>query len=86
MDRMRLNQASPEDRRRVYQALRLQATVDREGKIRLNGIFDPDVYLPGMLRDAPTDPNKPRPRVPKGTKVQVITPCAKCVATSDTRR
>jgi hypothetical protein len=86
MDRMKLNQASPEDRHRVYQALRLQATVDREGKIRLSGIFDPDVYLPGVLRDPPTDPPTPRPRVPKNTKVQVSTPCAKCVASSDTRR
>ncbi len=86
MDRMKLNQASPEDRRRLYEALRLQAIVDREGKIRLNGIFDPDVYLPGVLRDPPADPRKPRPKVPNDIRVQVTTPCARCVTTSDTRR
>jgi site-specific DNA recombinase len=86
MNRMKLSKASPEDRRRVYQALQLQATVDRDGNIRLSGIFDPDVYLPGVLRDPPTDPSTPLPRMPKGIKVQVITPCAKCVTTSNTRR
>jgi hypothetical protein len=97
MDRMKLNQASPQDRRRVYEGLQLQASVDRNGKIRLSGIFDPDVYLPGLLKDPPTDPDAPRPKVPKGTEVLVTTPCAHClpkvskgttglVTTSDTRR
>lgn len=40
--------ACPEDRRRIYLALALRADVDREGTIRLSGIFDPDVCLPAM--------------------------------------
>jgi hypothetical protein len=86
MDRMKLKQASPQDRRRVYEALRLQVTVDGEYQTRLNGIFDPDVYLPSVLRDPPADPTMPRLRVPKETKVHIITPCVKCVAASDARR
>ena len=76
----------PEDRRRVYEALRLEVTVDREGKIQLNGIFDPDVYLPGVLQDPPTDPRNQSPKVPNDIRVQVTTPCTGCVATSYTRR
>jgi hypothetical protein len=45
--------ACPEDRRRIYQALALRADVDREGRIRLNGIFDPDVYLPAVMQGSP---------------------------------
>ena len=45
--------ACQEDRRRIYQALALRADVDREGRIRLNGIFDPDVYLPGLMQGPP---------------------------------
>jgi DNA repair exonuclease SbcCD ATPase subunit len=37
--------ASPQDRHRIYKALRLQVEVDEEGQVRLSGIFDPDVHL-----------------------------------------
>jgi hypothetical protein len=53
--------AGPEDRRRIYHALRLRANVDREGTIRLAGIFDPDVYLPTVIQGPPLDPSEPLP-------------------------
>jgi hypothetical protein len=61
----------PEDRRRIYQALRLQASVDEEGQVRLSGIFSPDVYLPTLVQGPPLDPSKSLPKVPEGTKVVV---------------
>ena len=63
---------APQDRRRLYGALQLRVVVDKEGKIRLSGIFDPDVYLPGVLED-PLDWLSPRPDVPEETKVFVDT-------------
>ncbi len=63
--------AGPEDRRRIYQALRLRADVDREGTIRLSGIFDPDVYLPAVVQGPPLDPSKPLPDGVKRHKVVV---------------
>lgn len=77
VDRAKLKQASPEDRRRLYLALQLQATVDRDGQVRLSGIFDPDVYLPSVVQDPPADPSTPRPKIPEGTRVVVTTPCAR---------
>lgn len=56
--------ASPQDRRRLYGALRLEAEVNEDRTVRLSGIFDPDIYLPGALRDGPADPSEP---VPQGT-------------------
>jgi hypothetical protein len=53
--------AGPEDRRRIYHALRLRADVDRDGAIRLAGIFDPDVYLPTLVQGPPLDPSEPLP-------------------------
>jgi Recombinase zinc beta ribbon domain len=50
--------AGPEDRRRIYRALRLRADVDRDGAIRLAGIFDPDVYLPTLVQGPPLDPSE----------------------------
>ena len=50
--------ACPEDRRKIYLALALRAEVDREGTIRLSGIFDPDVRLPAM--QGPPDVLTPR--------------------------
>jgi hypothetical protein len=61
----------PEDRRRIYQALRLQASVDEEGQVRRSGIFSPDVYLPTLVQGPPLDPSKSLPKVPEGTKVVV---------------
>ena len=49
----------------------MQASVGAEGTIRLSGIFDPDVYLPGVLQDPPANPSKPVPKVPEGTRVVV---------------
>jgi site-specific DNA recombinase len=57
--------AGPEDRRRIYHALRLRADVDREGAIRLAGIIDPDVYLPTLVQGLPLDPSEP---VPEGVE------------------
>jgi hypothetical protein len=45
--------ACPEDRRKIYLALALRADVDRKGTICLSGIFDPDVYLPGVMQGPP---------------------------------
>ena len=63
LNQMRLNESSPEDRRRLYAALWLRAEIDRERGVVLSGIFDPDLYLPGVLEDAP-DVLTPRPEVP----------------------
>lgn len=70
LNRMDLDMASPEDRRRIYGAIRLQVNVDGEKRVRLSGVFDPGVYLPGVLQDAP-DVTTPRPEVPKESKVFV---------------
>lgn len=77
LNRIDLACATPEDRRRLYEAMRLLATVDRDGTIRLTGIFDPDIYLPDVLRDPP-DPLAPYQETPEKTTVTVDT--------SDTRR
>ena len=63
--------ASPEDRRRVYQALRLQATVEKDGTIWLEGIFDPAIRLIDLVTGPPLDPSKPLPKPPEGTRVIV---------------
>jgi hypothetical protein len=52
LNRIDLTIASPESRRKLYQALRLQASVDAGRTIRLSGVFEPDVYLPDVLREA----------------------------------
>jgi hypothetical protein len=70
LNRMRLGESSMEDRRRLYQALRLQANVDEKRTVRLSGIFDPDVYLLDVLQDAP-DVLTPRPQVPEETRIVV---------------
>lgn len=53
LHRMDPAMASPEDRRRLYDALRLRVTVDPDRTVRLSGVFDPDVYLPGVLEGGP---------------------------------
>jgi len=53
--------SGPEDRRRIYRALRLRADVDREGTISLSGIFNPDVHLPDLVQGSPLDPSEPLP-------------------------
>jgi hypothetical protein len=63
-DRITYLVASDADRRRLYQALRLQVNVDEHCQVRHSGIFDPDVYLPDVLQDFPRDPSKPLPKVP----------------------
>jgi len=63
--------ASPGDRPRIYQALRLRADVDRDGTVRLSGIFEPDVHLSKMVQDPPVDPSKPVPQVPDDISVVV---------------
>jgi hypothetical protein len=70
MNRIDLGMAAPADRRRLYAALRLRADVNQNDTIRLSGIFEPDVYLPGMLQDWP-DWLSPRPKVPEETRVVV---------------
>ena len=42
--------ASPQDRRRIYQALRLRAEVDKEGQVRLIGIFSPSTRAHSFRR------------------------------------
>ena len=63
--------ASPQDRRRIYQALQLRVKVDEDGTIRLSGIFSPSLHLGGMVQDPPIDPSKPIPKVPDDTNVVV---------------
>ncbi len=63
--------ASPQDRRRIYQALQLQASIDEDGQVRLSGIFSPDVHLLSLVQDPPIDPSEPVPQVPEGTSVFV---------------
>jgi hypothetical protein len=65
-----LMMATPESRRRLYQALRLQVSVDEDRTIRISGVFDTDVYLHGLL-ELPGDWLSPRPKVPEGTKILV---------------
>jgi site-specific DNA recombinase len=65
--------SGPEDRRRIYQALRLQASVDEYRTVSLSGIFSSDVYLPTLVKGPPFDLSKPVPEVPGGTRV-VVTP------------
>jgi site-specific DNA recombinase len=58
--------ASPEDRHRIYKALRLRVEVDKEGQVRLSDIFDPDVHLHFVMKDPPVDPRSRSRRYPKG--------------------
>ena len=67
--------ASPQDRHRIYKALRLQVEVDEEGQVRLSGIFDPDVHLHFVMKDPPIDSSKPLPKIPEGSRVEVVTAC-----------
>jgi site-specific DNA recombinase len=62
---------SMEDRRRLYQALRLRADAGPDGTIRLSGIFSPDVHLLNVIQDPPIDPGVPCPKVPEGSRVIV---------------
>jgi hypothetical protein len=71
LNRVDLSIASPEDRRRLYGALRLEVSVDEDRTIRLSGVFDPDVYLPGILED-PGEWLAPRSEVTEGTSVWVV--------------
>ena len=61
--------ATPGDRRRLYLALQLRATVEKDGTIRLSGIFDPDVYLLDVMQDGPADLTQPVPEQLKGARV-----------------
>ncbi len=65
MNRMDLGMASPADRRRLYQALRIKASVDEDRTVRLSGVFDPDLYLRDLLEDPP-DFLTPEPEAPEG--------------------
>jgi site-specific DNA recombinase len=65
--------ASPQDRHRIYKALRLRVEVDKEGQVRLSGIFDPDVHLHFVMRDPPIDPSEPLLKIPESTRVEVVT-------------
>ena len=65
--------ASPGDRQRIYKALRLRVEVDKEGQVRLSGIFDADVHLHFVMKDPPADPSKPLPEIPEVTKIKVVT-------------
>jgi hypothetical protein len=65
--------ASPRDRRRIYEALRLRVEIDKEGRIRLSGIFNPPLLLNEMVQDPPVDPSEPLPKVPEDADVEVLT-------------
>lgn len=65
--------ASPQDRHRIYKVLRLRVEIDKEGQVRLSGIFDPDVHLHFVMKDPPIDPSKPLPEIPEGTRIEVVT-------------
>lgn len=62
LDRITYMTASPEDRRRLYQALGLRADVERDGAVVLSGVFNPGIRLLDVLRDGP-DVTTPWPRV-----------------------
>jgi DNA invertase Pin-like site-specific DNA recombinase len=83
LNRNDLTMASPEDRRRLYAALRLRADIDREAHVVLSGVFDPEVHLPSLLEDG-SDWLSPRPQVPEEGRFVVETdPSLSC--TSRTR-
>ena len=63
--------AGPEDRRRIYQALRLQATTEKDGTVILTGIFDPAIRLIDLVTGPPPDLSAPLPKPPVGTRVVV---------------
>lgn len=48
----------------------LEATMNEDRTIRLRGVFEPDVYLPSVLRNW-GDWLTPGPEVPEGTRVVV---------------
>lgn len=62
MSAERLDRCSAEDRRRIYEALRLQVHIGEDRSIRVSGIFSPEAYLLEVLRDAP-DMDMPRPEL-----------------------
>jgi G3E family GTPase len=64
--------ASPQDRHRIYKALRLRAEVEEDGQVRISGIFDPDVHLHFVMKDPPNDPSKPLPKIPEVTRIEVV--------------
>jgi len=70
MTRIRLVESSLEHRRRIYQTLRPQVSVDEERTSRLSGLFSPDVCLLDVL-EAPLAWLTPRPQVPEETSVVV---------------
>lgn len=53
MNGLDLTLAAAADRRRIYEALRLQAHVDEDRTVRITGIFDPGLYLPDLLQNGP---------------------------------
>ena len=61
LDRISFLVASPEDRRRLYGALRLRAEVGADGTITLTGVFDPAIRLLDVMKDGPADPSQPVP-------------------------
>jgi hypothetical protein len=46
--------------------------VDEEGQVRLSGIFDPDVHLHFVMKDPPVDPSRPLPKIPQGSRIEVV--------------
>lgn len=53
LDRVTYLTASPEDRRRIYMALRMKAYIYEGGEVRLHGILDPEVRLLDAIQDGP---------------------------------
>jgi hypothetical protein len=50
----------------------LRVEVDEEGQVRLSGIFDPDVHLHFVMKDPPVDPSRPLPKIPQGSRIEVV--------------
>jgi hypothetical protein len=63
IQRLRLDACSPEDRRRLYQALQLRVTVGQDGTVRLNGVI-PEMHVLDFLKDPPDEVWERNPDAP----------------------
>lgn len=70
LDHISFVTASPEDRRRLYQALRLRVETDEEGAVTISGVFHPEIRLVDVLRDGP---DVTTPRAAAGAHKGVVT-------------
>ena len=77
-----LRTLEPEQRRRIMQALRLRVEVDKEGAVRISGMFDADIT--GLLPMASEAPSGDEPY--RRSFSEEIPPPHKAIVTLDTTR